>query len=109
MPAAPAAKATSKRKAKRTNATPEPVKKRSRLKVKSKVTAKYSDGSWRPIPAGVSFKVQFKPKGGKYKKIASGKTKTGKAQKYVKAKKSGRFRIKIGKTKARWDYVRVKK
>ena len=110
VPAAPAAPtATSKRKVKRTNATPEPVKKRSRLKVKSKVRVKYSDGSWRAVPAGVSFKVQFKPKGGKYKKIASGKTKTGKAQKYVKAKKSGRFRIKIGKTKARWDYVRVKK
>ena len=101
--------ATSTRKAATTNASPEPVRKGRTLTVTSKVTAKFSDKKWRKVPAGVRFTVQFKAtKAKKYKTVASGSTTSGKASKKVKATKSGRWRIVVGSTKAKSDYVRVK-
>lgn len=108
--AVPTPTSTSTRASTRTNASPEPVQKGSLLKVRAAVTAKYTDGSWRPIPAGVPFSVKFKPykrKPGTFKVIATGTTTTGLAKAYVTAKRSGRFRIVIGTTTSRRDFVRV--
>jgi hypothetical protein len=108
---APAVSATSKRKVYRTNAKPEPVRKRSTLTVTAKVKAKYTDGKWRKVPAGVAFKVKFKAKGKKkYRTKAYGTTTKGRATTTVTARKSGRWRIHVESKKSRKsDYVRVKK
>ncbi len=100
---------TGKYRLARANATPEPVRKGRTLKVKSKVKAKFTNGTWRKVPVGVGFVVQHKPKGKKYRAVASGYTVKGWASASVKAKKSGRWRIKIGTKKSKSDYVRVKK
>ena len=102
--------ATATRKVAATNAGPEPVRKGKTLTVTSKVKAKYSDGKYRAVPAGVGFTVQFKAAGAKkYKAVAKGATTAGKATARVKATKSGRWRIVVGSKKAGSDYVRVKK
>ena len=100
---------TGKYRLARANATPEPVRKGRTLKVKSKVKAKFTNGKWRKVPIGVGFIVQYKAKGKKYRAVASGYTVKGWASASVKAKKSGRWRIKIGTKKSKSDYVRVKK
>ena len=100
---------TGKYRLARANATPEPVRKGRTLKVKSKVKAKFTNGKWRKVPVGVGFIVQYKAKGKKYRAVASGYTVKGWASASVKAKKSGRWRIKIGTKKSKSDYVRVKK
>ena len=92
------------------NASPEPVRKGRTVKVTAKVTARFTDKKYRSVPAGVAFKVQFKPAGAKsYKSIASGLTTTGRATASVKATKSGRYRIVVGSKKSGSDYVRVRK
>jgi hypothetical protein len=90
------------------NASPEPTRKGSTVKVTAKVTARYTDKKYRSVPAGVPFTVQFKPAGVKaYKSIASGVTTKGRATAKVKAVKSGRYRIVLGTAKSKSDYVRV--
>ena len=102
--------ATATRKVAATNAGPEPVRKGKTLTVTSKVKAKFSDGKYRAVPAGVAFTVQFKATGAKkYKAVAKGATTAGKASARVKATKSGRWRIVVGSKAAGSDYVRVKK
>lgn len=106
----PGPTATATRKVASANASPEPVKKNRTVKVTAKVTAKFTDKKYRSVPAGVAFKVQFKASGAKkYKSIASGVTTKGRATAYVKATKSGRYRILVGKKASGSDYVRVKK
>lgn len=107
---APPPTATSSRKVGRANAAPEPVRKGRSLKVTAKVRAKYSDGSWRAVPAGVRFTVQFKASGAKkYRAVATGTTTSGVASRSVKATKSGRWRIVVGSKASASDYVRVRK
>jgi hypothetical protein len=99
---------TSKRKVYRANAKPEPVRAGATVTVTAKVKAKYTDNKYRSVPPGVSFKVQFKPRGAKsYRSVGSGVTTTGRATATVKATKSGRYRIVVGSKKSRSDYVRV--
>ncbi len=107
----PAATPTTTYKVSRTNASPEPIRKGRTLRVQVKsVKAKYSDGSYRKVPSGVAFTVQFKAKGTKkYKTVASGRTTTGRARTYLKATTSGRWRILVGTKKTASDYVRVTK
>lgn len=106
----PAPTATSTRALTRTNASPEPISKGGTLKASATVTAKYSDGVWRKVPAGVAFVLQFKATGAtKYTVVASGTTTSGKASIKVKASKSGRWRIVIGSKVSASDYVRVTK
>jgi hypothetical protein len=93
----------------RTNAKPEPVRRGAKLRVITRVKARWTDGSWRAVPAGVAYVVQHKPKGKKYRAVKSGYTVAGKATTKVTAKKSGKWRIKIGALKSKRDYVRVKK
>ena len=100
---------TGKYRLARANATPEPVRKGRTLTVKSKVKARFTNGKWRKVPIGVGYVVQYKPKGKKYRAVASGYTVKGWASASVKAKKSGRWRIKIGTKRSKSDYVRVKK
>jgi hypothetical protein len=110
-PPVKAVSATSKRKVYRTNAKPEPMRRGGTLTVTAKVKAKYSDGKWRKVPAGVPFKVKFKAKGKKkYRTKGKGVTTTGRATLKFTAKKSGRWRIYVGSKKSKKsDYVRVKK
>ena len=112
-PAAPTASsgptATTKRKVYRTNASPEPIRKGKTIKVRAKVKARFTDGKYRKVPAGVDFRLQFKKKGKKYRTVATGQTIKGKAKTYVTAKKSGRWRIIVGKKKSKSDYVKVRK
>ncbi len=114
--AAPASTPTTTYKVSRTNASPEPIRKGSTLRVQvASVQVKYTDGKYRKVPAGVAFTVQFKAKlkgKGKYTKyrtVATGKTTTGRARVYLKASESGRWRILVGAKKTTSDYVRVKK
>jgi hypothetical protein len=102
--------ATSKRKVYRANAKPEPVRKGSTLTVTAKVKAKFSDKKWRKVPAGVSFKVQFKASGKKkkYRTKAYGTTTSGRATATVTSTKSGRWRVVVGSKKSKSDYVKVK-
>ena len=79
------------------------------MKVKSKVKVKFTNGKWRKVPIGVGFIVQHRPRGKKYRAVASGYTTKGWARASVTAKKSGRWRIKIGTKKSKSDYVRVQK
>jgi hypothetical protein len=102
--------ATSKRKVYRANAKPEPARRGSTMTVTAKVKAKFTDRKYRKVPAGVAFKVQFKAKGKKkYRTKAYGTTTTGRATATVTAKKSGRWRIVVGKKKSKSDYVRVRR
>ena len=102
--------ATNVLKVGKANASPEPVKKGRKVKVTSKVTARFTDKKYRSAPAGVAFTVQFKPSGAKkYKAIASGRTTAGRATATVKATKSGRYRIVVGSKRSGSDYLRVKK
>lgn len=102
-------KATSTRTLTRTNAKPEPVTKGTRLTITTRVRAKFTDGVWRKVPAGVPFTLQFKPKGtSAYKTVKTGTTITGRATLTRKAKKSGRWRIVVGTQVTASDYVRVR-
>lgn len=106
----PTARPTTTYSAARVDATPEPVRKGATLKVKSKVKSKYTNGKWRKVPKGVDFKVQFKASGKKrYVAKATGYTKSGWAKARVTANKSGRWRIVVGSTKSKPDFVRVRK
>ncbi len=76
----------------------------------AKVTARYTDGKYRAVPAGVGFTVQFKEKGTKkYRTKVKGTTVSGRATATVTATTSGRWRIVVGKKKSKSDYVRVTK
>ncbi|MCU0262268.1 MAG: N-acetylmuramoyl-L-alanine amidase [Candidatus Nanopelagicales bacterium] len=106
----PGPTATATYKVSRANASPEPVKKGRTLKVTAKVTARFTDKVYRSVPAGVAFTVQFKARGAKkYKAVTSGVTTKGRATAKVKATKSGRYRIVVGKKKSLSDYVPVKR
>ncbi|MGB7983459.1 MAG: N-acetylmuramoyl-L-alanine amidase, partial [Candidatus Nanopelagicales bacterium] len=108
--AVPAPTPTKKYRVSRTNASPEPIGKGRTLRVQvTSVQAKYTDGKYRKVPAGVAFTVQFKATGKTYKTVASGRTITGKARTYLTATQSGRWRILVGATKTTSDYVRVMK
>lgn len=101
--------ATSTRKLYRANAAPEPVRKGATVTVKAKLTAKYSDKKWRAAPAGLTFSLYFRAKGKKkYAKVRTGATASGLVSVKATAKKSGYWRVRVGKKYSASDYVKVK-
>ncbi len=110
-PPEPVPTPTGARKVYRTNASPEPVGKGSQVKVKARIRVKYTDGKWRKAPAGLPYKLKFKRKGKgkKYKTVLKGTTQSGRALAYVKAKRSGRWRLIVDGKKTKSDYVRVRR
>ncbi len=99
---------TTQYSATRTNAKPEPVRAGDPLTLTTTVQSQFTDGSWRPIPAGQAFVIQFKKAGTtSYRVVGTGYTRDGIAQATVTPTQSGKWRILIGETKTRRDYVEV--
>ncbi|MGB8021170.1 MAG: hypothetical protein WCF04_08085, partial [Candidatus Nanopelagicales bacterium] len=102
--------ATSKRRLKRAQAFPEPVRAGAAVKVVAQVSARYSDRLWRAAPDGLAFELQFKASGTRrYRTVSTGVTASGRATASARAVKSGRWRIKIGKRASASDQVRVRR
>lgn len=95
-------------RATRTNAKPEPVRRGGTLTLATTLTSRFTDGSWRPIPAGAAFVVQFKKTGDTtYRTVGTGYTIDGAARATATAVTSGKWRIVVGGVRARRDYVEV--
>jgi hypothetical protein len=90
------------------NAAPEPVRRGRTITVSARVTAKYTDGSWRAARNGVKYSVKFKARGASsYTVVARGTTVSGTAKATVRATRSGRFVITVASTTSGSDYVTV--
>jgi hypothetical protein len=102
--------ATSTRRLGRTDASPEPVVRGGTVKARATVTAQFTDGSWRPAPAGIAFTLQFKATGAtSYKVLARGVTTVGQAASSARAPGPGAWRIVVGGKASASDYVAVRR
>lgn len=100
--------ATTTRTITRANASPEPARVGATLTVRATVRALFIDGSWRAVPDGVAFSVQFRRAGTtSYSTVRTGRTASGNASATVTAHSTGRWRIVVGALKSSSDSVRV--
>ncbi|MCU0282456.1 MAG: N-acetylmuramoyl-L-alanine amidase [Candidatus Nanopelagicales bacterium] len=94
----------------RANASPEPVRAGRTLKVTAKVTVRTSGATYRKVPAGVPFVVQFRASGAsRYATVATGTTTKGRATARAKAERTGAWRIVVGTKASKADTVRVRR
>jgi hypothetical protein len=91
------------------NAFREPATSGRPVTVLAPVRTKYSDGVWRPTPAGTTFSVWFRPSGGvTYRKAATGKVGTaGEARLQVTPTRDGSWRVALGSAVGGADFVDV--
>jgi hypothetical protein len=90
-----------------TAAGPEPVAAGGPLTVGAAVTTRYSDGVYRPTPAGTKFAVQFKPTGStRYASAGSGTIATaGIATMTRTPTRDGAWRVVVGSAAGAGDFV----
>jgi hypothetical protein len=79
------------------------------LVVRAPVRTKYSDGVWRPTPAGTAFGIQFRPSGQvTYRTVASGRVATaGEALLRVTPTRDGSWRVALGSAVGGRDFLDV--
>ena len=95
----------------RADAAPEPVRAGRLITVNSVAKVRYTDGVVRPMPAGRTFWLQFKPQGSERWTTVNttGKTTLGRATQKARAKVTGKWRVVVGPVSSKPDHVLVRR